>query len=85
MISAANATDLLSQANTQGTQGWELVGVAVTPVAQTNISDSSNVRSSSRSGMCSKGNGSSIGPTFKTNANPGIGPRKLFQQLTSPL
>jgi len=29
MISAANATDLLSQANTQGTQGWELVGVVV--------------------------------------------------------
>ena len=29
MIFAANATDLLSQANTQGTQGWELVGVMV--------------------------------------------------------
>jgi hypothetical protein len=29
MISAANATDLLNQANTQGTQGWELAGVAV--------------------------------------------------------
>jgi hypothetical protein len=29
MISAANATDLLNQANTQGTQGWELSGVAV--------------------------------------------------------
>ena len=29
MISAANATDLLNQANTQGTQGWELAGVVV--------------------------------------------------------
>jgi len=29
MISAANATDLLNQANAQGTQGWELAGVAV--------------------------------------------------------
>jgi hypothetical protein len=29
MISAANATDLVNQANTHGTQGWELVGVAV--------------------------------------------------------
>jgi len=29
MISAANATDLLNQANNQGTQGWELAGVAV--------------------------------------------------------
>jgi hypothetical protein len=29
MISATNATDLLSQANMQGTQGWELAGVAV--------------------------------------------------------
>ena len=29
MISAANATDLLNQANTQGTQGWELAGVLV--------------------------------------------------------
>ncbi len=29
MISATNATDLLNQANTQGTQGWELAGVAV--------------------------------------------------------
>ncbi len=29
MVSAANATDLLNQANTQGTQGWELLGVAV--------------------------------------------------------
>ncbi len=29
MISAANATDLLNQANTQGTQGWELSGVAI--------------------------------------------------------
>jgi len=29
MISAANATDLVNQANTQGTQGWELAGVAV--------------------------------------------------------
>jgi len=29
MISAANATELLSQASTQGTQGWELAGVVV--------------------------------------------------------
>jgi hypothetical protein len=29
MISAPNATDLLNQANTQGTQGWELSGVVV--------------------------------------------------------
>jgi hypothetical protein len=29
MVSAANATDLLNQANPQGTQGWELLGVAV--------------------------------------------------------
>ena len=29
MISAANATDLLNQANIQGTQGWELASVAV--------------------------------------------------------
>ena len=29
MISAANATDLLDQANAQGTQDWELVGVVV--------------------------------------------------------
>jgi hypothetical protein len=29
MISAANATDLLNQANTQGTQGWELSSVAL--------------------------------------------------------
>jgi len=29
MISAANATDLLNQANTQGTQGWELAAVVV--------------------------------------------------------
>jgi hypothetical protein len=29
MISAANATDLLNQVNTQGTQGWELAGVVV--------------------------------------------------------
>jgi hypothetical protein len=29
MISAANATDLLSEANMQGTQGWELAGVVV--------------------------------------------------------
>jgi len=29
MISAADATSLLSQANTQGTQGWELAGVVV--------------------------------------------------------
>jgi hypothetical protein len=29
IISAANATDLLNQANTQGTQGWELSGVVV--------------------------------------------------------
>jgi hypothetical protein len=29
MISAANATDLLNQANSQGMQGWELAGVVV--------------------------------------------------------
>jgi hypothetical protein len=29
MISAANATDLLNQANAQGTQGWELAAVVV--------------------------------------------------------
>ena len=29
MISATKATELLNQANTQGTQGWELVGFAV--------------------------------------------------------
>jgi len=29
MISAADATDLLNQANAQGAQGWELAGVAV--------------------------------------------------------
>jgi hypothetical protein len=29
MISAADATNLLNQANTQGMQGWELAGVAV--------------------------------------------------------
>jgi hypothetical protein len=29
MISAASATDLLNQANTQGTEGWELAGVVV--------------------------------------------------------
>jgi len=29
MISVANATELLSQANTQGMHGWELVGVVV--------------------------------------------------------
>jgi hypothetical protein len=29
MISATNATSLLNQANTQGTQGWELAGVVV--------------------------------------------------------
>jgi hypothetical protein len=35
MISAADATSLLNQANTQGTQGWELAGVVV----DTNRSD----------------------------------------------
>jgi hypothetical protein len=29
MISAENTTDLLNQANTQGTQGWELAGVVL--------------------------------------------------------
>jgi len=29
MIFATNATDLLNQANTQGTQGWELASIAV--------------------------------------------------------
>jgi hypothetical protein len=29
VISAANATDLINQANTQGTPGWELAGVVV--------------------------------------------------------
>ena len=29
IISAANSTDLVNQANTQGMQGWELAGVAV--------------------------------------------------------
>jgi hypothetical protein len=31
MISATNATELLNQANAQGTQGWELVSFAVDP------------------------------------------------------
>jgi len=35
MISAADATSLLNQANTQGTQGWELAGIVV----DTNRSD----------------------------------------------
>jgi hypothetical protein len=57
MISADNTTDLLNQANTQGTQGWELPASCLTPVAQTNTSDFSNVRSSSpRSGLCGMGN-----------------------------
>jgi len=29
MISADTTTDLLNQANTQGTQGWELAGVVL--------------------------------------------------------
>jgi hypothetical protein len=29
MISAADATSLLNQATSQGTQGWELAGVVV--------------------------------------------------------
>src|SRR6266705_812612 len=42
------------------------------PVARTNMSDSSNVKSSSRERNAFEGNSNSIDPTFKTNANPAI-------------
>ena len=44
------------------------------------MSDSSNVRNGSRSGTCSRGNGNSIRPTFKTNANPTIGYAKCYSR-----
>jgi len=47
MISAAHATELLNQANTQGTQGWELSSVAVDTSRPDKYVGFSNVRSSS--------------------------------------
>jgi len=79
MISAANATDLLITRIPRERRVGSLPRSWLIPVARTNMSDSSNVRSSSRERNVFEGKWRrSIGPTFKTNGNSPIGYAKFY-------